>query len=241
MPLQWKKGIISRIQSLTDDTWSFEMDIEASAGLDYVPGQFITMDLPIGEKRLDRWRSYSIAGNPYGLSRLVFCIGRVPGGRASRYLFETLTEGTEITFKGPEGGFTLPSDLDREIVMICTGTGVAPFRSMIMHIILSQIPFRHIHLIFGTRFEKNILFREEFETYARQNKAFSYSIALSREQVPGAHFGYVHDIYTKQYKNPEKDRLFMICGWKGMIDDAVRHLGTEMGYHSSQIKYELYG
>jgi ferredoxin-NADP reductase len=241
MPVQWKRGRIRNIQPLTSETWEFEIEIQKSDAFDYQPGQFITMDLPIGEKRLDRWRSYSIAGNPDKSGQLVFCIGKVPGGRASRYLFETLSLGEEINFKGPEGNFTLPADLDREIIMICTGTGVAPFRSMIRHVLSNRIPFRSIHLIFGTRFEKNVLYKEEFELFAQQNKSFNYSIALSREQVPGTHFGYVHDLYTQTYENSEKDRLFMICGWKGMIDEAVLNLGTRLGYHSSQIKYELYG
>lgn len=241
MPVQWKKGRINSIKPITSDTWEFEVDVEIQDSMGFQPGQFVTMDLPIGEKRLDRWRSYSIAGNPEGTGRLVFCIGKMPGGRASRYLFESLNVGDEIIFKGPEGNFNLPDNLDREIIMICTGTGVAPFRSMIRHVLLNQMPFKHIHLIFGTRLEQNILYRDEFDQFAKQNPLFSYSIALSREHVPGTHFGYVHDLYTQAYDNPDKDRLFMICGWKGMIDDAVMHLSTRLGYHTSQIKYELYG
>ena len=241
MPVQWKKGRIYSIKPITSETWEFEMEVGAPDTLTFLPGQFITMDLPIGEKRLDRWRSYSIAGNPDGTGRLVFCIGKVPGGRASKYLFESLHVGDEINFKGPEGNFILPGDLDREIIMICTGTGVAPFRSMIRYVLLNQIPCKHIHLIFGTRWEQNILYRQEFEQFAKQYPSFSYSVALSRDHVPGIHFGYVHDLYTQAYKIPEKDRLFMICGWKGMIDEAVMLLGTHLGYHTSQIKYELYG
>jgi NAD(P)H-flavin reductase len=240
MPIQWFDGKITKITDLTSMTRSFTVEIIGVDTFDFLPGQFITMDLPIGDKRAQRWRSYSIASRPKGNNLIELCIVINPEGLGSKYLF-SLTEGDTIKFKGPDGGFVVPSELDKEIVMVCTGTGVAPFKSMIEHIISRKLPFNHIHLIFGTRHEEDILYREYFETLAKENLHFKYNVALSRESTSTTHFGYVHDIYISTYEEKSDDRLFMLCGWSGMIDQALIHLLVESKYAPHQVKYELYG
>lgn len=118
-------------------------------------------------KRLNRWRSYSIANRPYGTNILEFCIVKSQDGPGTRFLFEEVQVGSVLKFKGPDGGFVIPANLDVEIIMLCTGTGVAPFRSMIHHLVENKIPFRSIHLIFGTRTENSILYRDEFEKFRK--------------------------------------------------------------------------
>jgi ferredoxin-NADP reductase len=193
------------------------------------------------KKRLHRWRSYSIANCPDGTNILEFCIVRSEDGLGTKYLFEEISVGSELKFKGPDGTFVLPADLNDEIIMLCTGTGVAPFRSMIQYIESNNIPFGKIHLIFGTRTYQDILYREEFEKIQNQNPAFQYSVALSRENKKGFHHGYIHDIYMNEYKDIKSDRKFYICGWSKMIDEAIVKLMIDLKYDKSQIHYELYG
>jgi ferredoxin-NADP reductase len=242
MPAVWYQGKIIEINHLSHTTMEMKLEIDLADGVfDFLPGQFITMDLPVGEKRLQRWRSYSIANGPDQSNILAFCIVRSPEGLGTRYLFDEAQIGTMIKFKGPDGGFVLPTDLSDEIIMICTGTGVAPFRSMIHYIKAKNLAFNGIHLIFGTRNEENILYQEEFETFSKENPSFRYSVALSRESKPGYHHGYIHDIYLKEYNQPHAKRQFYICGWSKMIDETVANLLINLKYDKSQIHYELYG
>jgi len=208
---------------------------------DFKAGQFVTMDLPVHEKRLHRWRSYSIANAPDGSAVLEFCIVYLEGGLATRYLFEEAKVGTTLRFKGPDGTFTLPDQLDKKLVMICTGTGVAPFRSMIWDIHNRGLPFEGIDLIFGTRHEDGILYRSEFEAFQEKWPNFQYDIALSRARDWPGYKGYVHPIYMERYAEPSPDIQFYLCGWSNMIDDAVANLVVKMGYDKSQVRYELYG
>jgi CDP-4-dehydro-6-deoxyglucose reductase len=69
----------------------------------------------VGEKRLQRWRSYSIAGCPGDDNTFELCIVRAQPGLGSRYLFEEVREGAELRFKGPEGSFVPPKELDKDI------------------------------------------------------------------------------------------------------------------------------
>lgn len=203
-------------------------------------GQFVTMDLPISDKRLKRWRSYSIASKiDEGL--LEFCVVNLDGGAGTTFLFDTWKIGESIKFKGPSGAFVSPQNPDFDIVMICTGTGVAPFRPMLYDLLETQKTERKIHLIFGTRQEDGILYRDEFENLAEKYDNFSYSVCLSRAPEWKGHHGYVHDIYMADYAENRADVKFFICGWSKMIDEAVANLFLKLKYDKSQIIYELYG
>jgi ferredoxin-NADP reductase len=241
MPVQWYEGQIERIDQLSTNTKSFVLKITEMESFDFLPGQFMTFDLPIGDKRLNRWRSYSLASRPDGGNLIEFCIVKNEKGLGTSYLFE-LNVGDKIKCKGPEGGFVVPENIENiEVIMICTGTGVAPFRSMIRHVIDNNLTFKKIHLIFGTRNVQNILYRAEFEKLASNYYNFQYDIALSKDKIDGIHHGYVHDIYLKSYRDATNNRIFMVCGWTSMVDDTIANLLIKCHYDKSQIKYELYG
>ncbi len=241
MPKKWYTSKVIKIQNESPLTKRFWVAIEGEESFDFRAGQFVTMDLPIGEKRLQRWRSYSIANAPDGSLVLEFCIVKLEGGLGTKYLFEEVEIGTSIRFKGADGVFCLPKEITKEIVMICTGTGVAPFRSMLFDLQNKKIDHPPIHLIFGTRKAEGVLYRKELEQLAKDNPNFKYSIALSREETEETYHGYVHQIYTKDHAVVKPDINFYLCGWQNMIDEAVARLTEEMGYDKSQVHYELYG
>jgi CDP-4-dehydro-6-deoxyglucose reductase len=248
MPWKWYDSKVVRIEDESPATKRFWLEVEGETAIPFEAGQFVTMDLPIHDKRLKRWRSYSIANAPNHDNVLEFCIVNMDGGGATRYFFEEVALGTPIRFKGPDGNFVLREPFERDLVFICTGTGIAPFRSMIQDIALQEKPHRGIHLIFGTRAADGILYRNEFEALQKTLPGFRYSVALSREaSLNPADFpfevqnGYVHPIYLRDYQTPRSDVDFYICGWSNMIDEAVANLILKLGYDKSQVHYELYG
>jgi CDP-4-dehydro-6-deoxyglucose reductase len=156
-------------------------------------------------------------------------------------LFDAVQVGSTLRFKGPDGAFYLPETIDRDLVLICTGTGVAPFRSMLLDLQQSGKPHRNIHLIFGTRSESGILYRAELEALTQTMPGFRYDVALSQAPDWSGYQGYVHQIYLEQYRNTRPDVDFYICGWAQMIDEAVQNLLVELGYDRGQVHFELYG
>lgn len=241
MPWKWYDSQIIQIKDLSPQVKQFWLKISDQDRFQFKAGQFVTLDLPIHDKRTKRWRSYSIANHPDDTNILELCVVFNPEGEATKYLFNEAKIGTAIKFKGPSGTFTLPEDLSDELVLISTGTGVVPFRSMLWDIYYDQKDFNKIHLIFGTRHETGILYRNEFEELAKRLKNFEYSIALSREENWSGCKGYVHKIYESMYQEVIPNRKFYLCGWSNMIDDAVAKLLIDMKYDKSQILYELYG
>ena len=238
---RWFDGTLSRVEQITPTVRRFFIKHPDSVALDFRPGQFVTFDFPMGEKRHERWRSYSIASAPNADSdEFELCIGRYPSGRASTYLFEQLNIGDSLRYKGPDGAFVLPDKPAKHIVLICTGTGVAPFRSMIRQIFAADDNQTSVHLIFGTRTVADILYRDEFEQLAAEQPNFRYDVALSRQSDWGGHRGYVHQVYEKHYGKHQEGVHFYLCGWKNMIDEAAEKLQL-LGYSPRQISFELYG
>ncbi|MCC6461533.1 MAG: FAD-dependent oxidoreductase [Saprospiraceae bacterium] len=242
MPVTWYDSIVTKIEDASPTVRRFWLDVPAADKPAFKAGQFITIDLPIGDKRLQRWRSYSIANAPHeDAGALELCIVKAPNGLGSQYLFEEVQPGSSLRWKGPEGAFFLPDTLEKDLVLVCTGTGVAPFRSMIRDLLGSGKAHRRVHLIFGTRREADILYRQEFEDLAKSWPGFRYDVVLSQEAGWPGYRGHVHQVYLAEYAEKRDDVAFYLCGWSNMIDEAVANLLVQLGYDRSQIHYELYG
>lgn len=246
MALQpWRRGIVTRIENETYNTRRFWIKVPEMESFDFLPGQFVTLDLPIHEKPNKRWRSYSIASWPDGTNVFELLIVLLDGGAGTTYLFNEVTEGSVLTLRGPQGVFTLPEAIEKDLYFICTGTGIAPFRSMVHHIQRHGVPHRHINLIFGTRTKNDLLYLDEMRRLEDEVENFHFIPTLSREKWDGC-CGYVHAIYEnlvhqKMNGNTELPPAnFYLCGWKVMIDEAKQRI-VGLGYDRKAIHQELYG
>ena len=236
--LPWRTGTVIRIENHTYNTRRFWVEVSEVSSFDFIPGQFITLDLPIHEKSNKRWRSYSIASWPDGTNVFELVIVFAEGGAGSGYIFNHIKVGSTLSFRGPQGVFTLPEVLDKEIFLICTGTGIAPFRSMMYHLKSYPAVHNNIYLIFGTRKKGDILYYDEMKALASEIPGFYYITTLSREQWEGRQ-GYVHEIYEELCKEKQPAH-FYLCGWKNMVDEAHKRI-LAMGYDKKSIHRELYG
>ena len=239
MALQpWRSGKVIRIENETSDTRRFWIEVPDLASFDFIPGQFVTLDLPIHEKPNKRWRSYSIASWPDGTNIFELIIVLDKMGAGTTYLFNEVVVGSELLFRGAQGVFTLKEPIENDLVLVCTGTGIAPFRSMIHHLHNNQIPHKNIHLVFGCRTRDTILYYEEMVGLQEKIEGFRYTPTLSREQWEGRS-GYVHAIYEELCADRPPANFFL-CGWKGMIDEARTRIAA-MGYDKKAVHFEIYG
>jgi CDP-4-dehydro-6-deoxyglucose reductase len=233
----WQTGKVIRIENATYNTRRYWIEVPGISAFDFVPGQFVTLDLPIHEKPNKRWRSYSIASWPDGTNVFELVIVLLSDGVGTPWLFNNLVVGSELTFRGPQGVFVLHEhNLQKDMFLICTGTGIAPFRSMVQHIKRNNIPHRDIYIIFGARTQKDLLYHDELRSLELEN--FHYIPTLSREEWEGKS-GYVHAIY-EQHCAEKQNAGFFLCGWKNMIDEAKKRI-MAMGYDKKAIHQELYG
>jgi CDP-4-dehydro-6-deoxyglucose reductase len=236
--LPWRKGKIIRIENETATTKRFWLEVPELSAFDFIPGQFVTFDLPIHEKVNKRLRSYSIASWPDGSNVFELIIVKDIKGPGTSYLFNDVSVGSLLTFRGPQGMFRLKEPLDKDLFLICTGTGIAPFRSMLHYIKCKNIPHKNITLIFGCRTKDTLLYYDEMNKLEAVLPGFKYIPTLSREAWEGA-TGYVHPVYEElcRDKNPA---VFLLCGWRGMIDEAKKRI-IDLGYDKKDIHDEIYG
>jgi ferredoxin-NADP reductase len=238
MLLEFQKAIVTKIVDETYNTKRFFLQIQNTENFDFLPGQFITMDLPIHEKKAKRLRSYSIASAPNGTNEIELVIVLLPGGLGTEYLFHQISIGSTIDLRGALGHFTIPEIVPEDLFLICTGTGIAPFRSMVHFIHNNHVAHKNIYLISGVRTQKDLLYHTEMMELSTQLQGFQYLPTLSREEWIGAN-GYVHALYEAHCAN-KPHAEFMLCGWRAMIDEAREKLAG-LGYDKKQIHFELYG
>lgn len=184
-------------------------------------------------------RAYSIASSPGDNGNFSLCLNRVQDGFMSNHLCD-LPEGAEVTFQGPFGNFILHPPM-RDTIFIATGTGIAPFRSMLHWLLADRARHedRRLWLLFGSRYEQDIYYREEFERLAVEHANFQFLPTLSR---PGADWkglrGYVQE-HVPGIVTGRQDMHAYICGLDKMVR-ANRELLKSLGWDRKQILYEKY-
>lgn len=238
----WRTGKVIRIEDETSSTKRFWIEIPELESFDFKPGQFVTLDLPIAEKPNKRWRSYSIASWPDGTNIIELVIVLLEGGLGTNYLFSQVSVGSELILRGPQGVFVLPEPIEKDLFFICTGTGIAPFRSMSHYILDHHVPHQNIYLIFGCRLLCDGLYNKELKELEKRVESFNYIPTYSRENENGDfRRGYVHAVYEEICKEKDiKAASFYLCGWKNMIDEAKQRIQA-LGFDRKSIHQELYG
>jgi len=210
---------------------------------DFLPGQFVMINLPLESKITTR--AYSIASPPLHNNTLELVIAHKTGGLATEYLFNTIKKGSEMPMSPALGKFVLQAPAEgslneTELCFICTGTGVAPFRSMLLDLHRTKTFYKKIHLVFGCRHVKDILYYEEMLALQKEMEGFNFIPVLSREQDSSwkGEKGYVHPVYKKMFSG-QQPAMFYLCGWKEMVKEAAANI-QQMGYNRSHIHFEVY-
>lgn len=215
----------------------FEFEVPGVENFAFIPGQFVSVVDREDGKEITH--AYSIA-SPRDGNRFALCLNRGEDEIVSPWLFR-LKPGDEVEMSEPVGGFTL-RNCGRKTVFVATGTGIAPFRSML----LDNLPEsdREITLLFGVRNEEVLLYSEEFEELARRYEKFRFIPTVTR---PSAHWqgrkGRVQAHLDEALAIRTCDDLantdIYICGLREMVDDVREEL-ERRGFSGKQIIYERY-
>jgi len=217
----------------------------------FVAGQWLSFktNMPDGEEIT---RAYSIASPPSDDNRFALCLNRVQDGFMSNFLCD-MKEGDEISCRGPFGDFILRPPM-RDTIFIATGTGIAPFRSMLQWLLnpmedgrprpsSSGGDARHqgkqLYLLFGNRTERGIYYHQEFVRLAGEHANFHYMPTLSRGAPDWQGLrGYVQE-HVAAIAQGRTDMQAYICGLDKIIK-ANRELLKSLGWDRKSILYEKY-
>ena len=203
----------------------------------FLPGQFVVLENENWEYP-NKNRSYSISSVHSNPNELELCVALNEKGVFTPWLF-SLNVGDTLDCSQPQGKFILKEDehsLKLPHLFIATGTGIAPFLSMINEV-LSKSQSK-VYLIYGNRFEQDILYKGYFEALSLKNNNFKFLPILSRESKPNIAQGYVHALYKNVLESIVDARIY-VCGWKEMCVDTRNELKA-LGFNRRQYFFEQY-
>mgnify|MGYP003321677737 FL=1 len=259
-----KEGAIGRVNHITFDLK------DSDPFLNYVEGQSIGI-MPAGEDangKPHKLRLYSIAstrhGDNFNGNTVSLCVrqlqyekdGETINGVCSTYLCD-IKPGDKVKITGPVGKeMLLPDEEDANIVMLATGTGIAPMRAYLRRMFEATEQEKNkwnfkgkAWLFMGAPKSANLLYEEDLQRYLTDYPDnFKYTKAISREQqnTKGGRM-YIQDRVLESANElfnmieDEKTHIYL-CGLKGMepgIDEAMTKAAEEKGLNWSELRPQL--
>ncbi len=223
------EAIIEGVVQHTPDTRSLRLRLRSGRPFRFVPGQFISLQLPVDGEMLTR--PYSIASDPETAQLLEICFNLVSGGRGSAYLFH-LDVGATLHFTGPWGTFTLAEPPRAECVFVADETGIAPIRPMCRRALAGD-QGGMVRLLYRAASEPRLLYSAEWEELAKRSRRFEFLPLLAPS--PEALLDAVRHRYVTA--DEDRSRLFYICG-VGETVTQLRDLLRRAGYARRAVQYE---
>jgi len=216
-----------------------ELKFSKPDGFTFQPGQFLMLDVPSLQNPEDlQPRAYSIASTP-SEEEVIIGIKIKHGGRAGEWVKQLLAPGMEVAVKGPLGVFLLKKETIRDYLFICTGAGLAPFRSMVKAA-LEAGESRRMDLVHGVCEQQDFFWKEELDALAETYSNFHVHYTLSK---PGpewqGHTGYVQTVVPRVIENIGERNVY-VCGNPVMAGDCKRLCLEEWGIPKEEFHMEGY-
>jgi CDP-4-dehydro-6-deoxyglucose reductase, E3 len=210
----------------------------------FEPGQWVNVLMPIATgDGVEIKRSYSIASPPDGTPRFSVAVTRVQGGPGSTWL-HAAEPGVTLPFVGPQGFFTRPAASPSPSLMIATGTGVTPMRSMLLASLAAGTLAPTLVLL-GVRHEEDVLYADELRALTEVHPSVRFEPTLSqpRGAWPGRR-GYVQthvrDLWDELARLGGGTPHAYVCGLERMVGSVRDLLRKDMGLPRQQVHSERY-
>lgn len=223
---------ISKVQEWCEGIKSIFLEYTGNEKMQFKSGQYVFLKAQVDGKLTVR--AYSIASTPY--DDKIEILFRVVG-TFTNYL-NTLSVGDKILMVGPFGSFSTEEAKNKKIVYIATGTGISPLLSMLRTLFKENkcSEYKKIVFIYGTRYKKMLVCKEEFDNMMKTCENFEFVPVLSREEEWRGRKGHVQNCLGEYIFN-ECD--YFICGLPIMTDD-VKKLLIKKGIAEQNIHTEKY-
>jgi CDP-4-dehydro-6-deoxyglucose reductase len=216
---------IESIEKVAPDVAIVRLKLPVNERLQYLAGQYVDFLFKDGRRR-----SFSLATPPHADELLELHIRHTPGGFFTDPLFTTY-EGREILrLEGPLGTFYLRETTDKPVIFVAGGTGFAPIKAIVEHMLFHEIP-REIVLYWGARAKRDLYLPDLPGNWQQEHPNFTFIPVLSEpapaDDWPGR-TGLVHRAVMDDFKDLSGYQVYA-CGAPPMIDAARRDFTTLRG------------
>ena len=217
-PIKKMPSRVTTIEKVAPDVVVLTLQLPASERLNYRAGQYIEILL-----RDNKRRSYSMASAPVEGGPVSLHIRHMPGGLFTDQVFGTMKERDILRFEGPMGTFFLREDSDKPVVLLASGTGFAPLKAIVEHMI-NERSTRPITLYWGGRRPHDLYMDALCRQWAADLPQFTYVPVVSDalpEDAWSGRTGFVHQAVMADLPDLSGHQVYA-CGAPVMVDSA-RH------------------
>ncbi len=217
---------VQSIQRLADDVVAVALRLPPGQVLQYFAGQYIDVTRRDDVRNEGVRRSYSLANAPRADHQVELHVRQVPGGEMSRYWFDDIKPNDLLQLRGPMGAFFLRGIAGKSLVMLATGTGIAPVKAMlesVTRLTPADAP-RSLMLLWGGREPADLYWDPCSLDFGNAGVALQYVPVLSRADTNwGGERGYVQEVLLRQCQD-FSDTVVYACGSDAMINGARKAL-----------------
>jgi CDP-4-dehydro-6-deoxyglucose reductase len=209
---------VQQLEKVADDVMIVRLKLPANERLQFLAGQYIDFLLKGGERR-----SFSMANAPHADELLELHIRQVAGGSFTEHVFGKMKERDILRLEGPLGSFFLREDSAKPIVLVASGTGFAPIKSIIESSVHRKVT-RPMVLYWGARRPKDLYLNALPEKWAREQPHFRYVPVISEARPEDAwtgRTGFVHRAVMEDLPDLSAHQVYA-CGVPIMVDSARR-------------------
>jgi CDP-4-dehydro-6-deoxyglucose reductase len=211
---------VAKKERLAKDVFALHLQLPASERLQFLAGQYIEFILKDGQRR-----SFSIANAPHDSDFIQVHLRVIPNGTFTNFVANDLQEKAILRLEAPFGSFFLRDESEKPIIFMATGTGIAPIKGIIEHMLHHNIQ-RDIHLYTGARNLPDLYLHDLCEKWAAHTPLLRYTPVLSKPQPSDewqGQTGYVQDAVLRDFSDLSGYQVYA-CGSPNMIDSASASL-----------------
>jgi len=220
---------VMALEKLADDVMHVTLQLPAADPFHFYPGQYLDILFRDGSRR-----SYSMANAPADTNRVELHIRHMPGGMFTDTVFgvgdKVLKPREILRVEAPLGSFFLREDSDKPIVFLASGTGFAPIRAILQHMVAKN-DVRPAVLYWGGRRPADLYLDAEAQAFAQSLPNFRYvpvvSEALAEDDWRGR-TGFVHHAVMQDLPDLCGHQVYA-CGAPIMVESARRDFVRQCG------------
>jgi ferredoxin-NADP reductase len=238
--LAWQLATVAAFRDETPTVRTIRLTLPAWPG--HRPGQHVDLRLT-AEDGYSVERSYSIASEPERAGEIELTVERIPDGEVSPFLHDVLVPGDRLELRGPIGGyFVWGAALGGPLLLVGGGSGVVPLMAMIRHRsrVAAQLPAR---LLLSSRSFDEIIYRDELERLAGDERGLGVVHTLTRSQPPGwtGHARRIDQAMLAESLGPlGMDPRAYVCGPTALVESVADTL-VRLGLRADRVRTERFG
>ena len=212
---------VEKLDKPASDVAVITLRLPMNENFRFLAGQYVDMLLKDGKRR-----SYSLATKPDtgGVTALEIHVRLTPGGLFTEHVFNKLKVRDLLRFEGPLGSFYLREESDKPMILLASGTGFAPIRSIIETALEKKLEQkRPMTLYWGCRVRQDLYQMELAQSWVRPG--FKFVPVLSDEKWEGR-TGFVHRAVIEDFPDMSGVQVYA-CGAPIMVESARKDFSLQ--------------